>query len=164
MTQSQFPTPPEGATHLFVVARFDDYGDAAGDPTEAFALTRGYWSESDAHAQAETLNRETGERTRYFVRRLRCLLRGRGYEGKDEPSAESDADERRPNEEIHRHEYDYQRKRERDRDCGDEDRKTERRHRNEAGIRFAQRTPGLSALERTLASCRRRRSGRPLVR
>ena len=52
----QFPTQPCGARHLYAVARFDGL-PAGGDPTDGFVLTRGYWDEADAQAQAEKMNR-----------------------------------------------------------------------------------------------------------
>jgi hypothetical protein len=62
----QYPTPPAGADHLYVVARFDGL-DESGDPVESFSLTRGYWAESDAVEQADRLNRAAPEGSRYFV-------------------------------------------------------------------------------------------------
>ena len=63
----QFPTQPRGARHLYAVARFDGL-PAGGDPTDGFVLTRGYWDEADAQAQAERMNRSvTDAETRYFV-------------------------------------------------------------------------------------------------
>ena len=61
----RFPTSPRGQRHLFAVCRFDPHL-AGDDPTTAFVLTRGYWSESDANLQAERLNAEARDST-YFV-------------------------------------------------------------------------------------------------
>jgi hypothetical protein len=65
--QRQFPNPPRGARHLYAVARFDGLYEGM-DPISSFVLTRGYWDEADAKAQAERLNR-SAPRTdiRYFV-------------------------------------------------------------------------------------------------
>jgi len=41
-----------------------------------FTLTRGYWDEKDAHAQAERLNRSTRDETRYFVLLVRVSDEG----------------------------------------------------------------------------------------
>jgi hypothetical protein len=63
----QFPQQPRGAKHLYAVARFDELPEGA-DPTDGFVLTRGYWEEADAQAQAEKMNRSvTTTGMRYFV-------------------------------------------------------------------------------------------------
>jgi hypothetical protein len=63
----QFPIQPQGARHLYAVARFDGFHAEGTDPVDMFALTRGYWDEEAAHAQAEKLNRSAPDDTRYFV-------------------------------------------------------------------------------------------------
>jgi hypothetical protein len=63
----QFPNPPLNARHVFVVCRFDGPLDR-GNPIDGFVLTRGYWSEEAAQAQAERRNAEvTNQARRYFV-------------------------------------------------------------------------------------------------
>lgn len=63
----RFERQPHGATHLYVVVRFD--GDSvSGDPLDAIALTRGYWKEGDARAKAAALAESTTDsRVRYSV-------------------------------------------------------------------------------------------------
>ena len=63
--ERRFPIEPQGARHLYAVARFDGY--EGSDPTDSFVLTRGYWNEADAQKQADRLNRSARENTRYFV-------------------------------------------------------------------------------------------------
>jgi hypothetical protein len=41
---------------------------ADGESSLVEVLTRGYWDEADAQAQAERMNRSTPEDTQYFVR------------------------------------------------------------------------------------------------
>jgi hypothetical protein len=63
----QYPNQPRKGRHLYAVARFDGLREGS-DPIESFVLTRGYWDEGEAKAQAEKLNNSTpGTDTRYFV-------------------------------------------------------------------------------------------------
>jgi hypothetical protein len=65
--RGQFPTPPLKGRHLFAVCRFDEM-HLEGDPTSAFILTRGYWDEALAQAQAAKLNASMSDQSsRYYV-------------------------------------------------------------------------------------------------
>jgi hypothetical protein len=73
----QFPNTPRGARHLYAVARFDAPPDGLGADRSSFVLTRGYWSEADAQAQAAKLNGSgTAERSQYFVLPVRVAESG----------------------------------------------------------------------------------------
>jgi hypothetical protein len=67
-TDLQFPNPPRTGRHLYAVARFDGPG-LSDEPTDAFILTRGYWTEAEAQQQARRLNTSAQEQpgVRYFV-------------------------------------------------------------------------------------------------
>jgi hypothetical protein len=62
----QFPKQPHRGRHLYAVARYDGF-QSGGDPISRFVLTRGYWNEANAQAQAERLNGSTPDDTQYFV-------------------------------------------------------------------------------------------------
>ena len=65
------PTPPPGQRHLFAVCRFDGHVEGA-NPSEAFLLTRSYWSEDEAIRKREELNDQVADdATVYFVRPVR---------------------------------------------------------------------------------------------
>lgn len=65
----RFPHPPRGHEHVFAICRYDGPAD---DVTQAFMLTRGYWSEDEAMAKASELNASTvGGSPVYFVRPVR---------------------------------------------------------------------------------------------
>ena len=67
-SQRQFPSPPRSGRHLYAVAQYDGASAGIGEPVSAFALTRGYWDEGEAQAQAEELNASTPmAESRYFV-------------------------------------------------------------------------------------------------
>lgn len=61
----RFPRPPRGQRHLFVVCRYDGPRE---DMTQAFILTRGYWSEDEANNKAGEQNDAEGSGdSTYFV-------------------------------------------------------------------------------------------------
>ena len=63
----RFPRSPRGQRHLFAVCRFDGALESA-DPSDAFVLTRGFWSEVEANQQVERLNAEVKDKgATYFV-------------------------------------------------------------------------------------------------
>ena len=71
----RFPRAPHGQRHLYAVCRFDRALDGA-DPTDAFVLTRGYWSEDEANRKAVDRNAATDDSTVYFVLPVRVAEPG----------------------------------------------------------------------------------------
>jgi hypothetical protein len=67
-SKSQFQSPPRSGRHLYAVARYDGVSAGIGDSVSQFVLTRGYWDEAEAQAQAGELNKSTPmAESRYFV-------------------------------------------------------------------------------------------------
>ncbi len=66
MSVSRFPNQPEGAQHLFAVARVD-HALVGSDAEAAFVLTRGYRTEDEANAHADHMNASGKQGSTSFV-------------------------------------------------------------------------------------------------
>jgi hypothetical protein len=64
----QFPNPPRVGRHLYAVARYNG-PSISDDPTDAFTLTRGFWTEAEAREQIRRLTESAQDQSdvRYFV-------------------------------------------------------------------------------------------------